>query len=176
VSAPARLDWAKLNHLNNHYIRLAEPARLAKLVAKILKSRDVHLKQGDDALILRAIPFVRDGAKTTLELADAVMFVLKTRPMDIPDKVRGQLDEQMLGRIGRLRAALAAVGDWSFDPLAAALRAFADAEGVGMGKFGPQLRAILAGSASAPDLAGTMTALGRDESLGRIDDALSLPA
>jgi glutamyl-tRNA synthetase len=176
VSAPARLDWAKLNHLNNHYIREAEPARLAGVVAKILKSRDVHLKQGDDALILRAIPFVRDGAKTTLELADAVMFVLKTRPMDIPDKVRGQLDEQMLGRIGRLRAALAAVGDWSFDPLAAALRAFADAEGVGMGKFGPQLRAILAGSASAPDLAGTMTALGRDESLGRIDDALSLPA
>ena len=24
VSAPARLDWAKLNHLNNHYIRLAD--------------------------------------------------------------------------------------------------------------------------------------------------------
>ena len=35
VGAPARLDWAKLNHLNNHYIRLAEPARLAALVAAI---------------------------------------------------------------------------------------------------------------------------------------------
>jgi glutamyl-tRNA synthetase len=145
-------------------------------VAKILKSRDVRLKQGDEALILRTVPFVRDGAKTTLELADAVMFVLRSRPMDIPEKVRGQLDAEMLGRIGRLRAALATVGDWGFDPLAAALRAFADAEGVGMGKFGPQLRAILAGSAAAPDLAGTMTALGRDESLARIDDALSLPA
>jgi glutamyl-tRNA synthetase len=43
-----------------------------------------------------------------------------------------------------------------------------------MGKFGPQLRAILSGGAPAPDLAGTMTALGRQESLGRIDDALSL--
>jgi len=176
VSAPARLDWAKLNHLNNHYIRLAEPARLAELVMKILKSRDVRLRQGDEALVLRTIPFVRDGAKTTLELADAVIFVLKSRPMDIPDKVRAQLDGEMLGRIGRLRAALAAVADWSFDPLAAALRAFAEAEGVGMGKFGPQLRAILAGASPAPDLAGTMTALGRDESLSRIDDALSLPA
>jgi glutamyl-tRNA synthetase len=109
-------------------------------------------------------------------LADAVMFVLKSRPMDIPEKTRAQLDGEMLGRIGRLRTALAAVSDWSFDALAAALRGFAEAEGVGMGKFGPQLRAILAGASPAPDLAGTMTALGRDESLGRIDDALSLPA
>ena len=34
----------------------------------------------------------------------------------------------------------------------------------------------LSGGAPAPDLAGALTALGRDESLGRIDDALSLPA
>ncbi|HET6970365.1 MAG TPA: glutamate--tRNA ligase, partial [Phenylobacterium sp.] len=176
VSAPARLDWAKLNHLNNHYIRQAEPARLAALVVKILESRDVRLKQGDEALIARTIPFVRDGAKTTLELADAVLFVLKTRPLEIPEKTLAQLDAEMRGRIGRLRAALGAAASWDVPGLEAALREFSTAEGIGMGKFGPQLRAILAGGASAPDLAGTMTALGRDESLGRIDDALSLPA
>src|SRR5450432_1704876 len=36
VKAPARLDWNKLNHLNAHYIRLADDARLAGLVAPIL--------------------------------------------------------------------------------------------------------------------------------------------
>ena len=176
VSAPARLDWAKLNHLNNHYIRQADPVRLAGLVGKILKSRDVPLKQGDDALIARTIPFVRDGAKTTLELADAVVFVLKTRPLELPEKTRSQLaEEELRGRISRLRTALADVGDWGVPGLEAALRQFAEAEGVGMGKFGPQLRSILSGGAPAPDLAGAMTALGRDESLGRIHDALSLP-
>ncbi|MFN9927149.1 MAG: glutamate--tRNA ligase, partial [Phenylobacterium sp.] len=34
VSAPARLDWDKLNHLNHHYIRQADPARLAGLAAR----------------------------------------------------------------------------------------------------------------------------------------------
>ncbi len=177
VSAPARLDWAKLNHLNNHYIRQADPVRLAGLVVKILKSRDVALKQGDETLIARTIPFVRDGAKTTLELADAVLFVLKARPLVLPDKTREQLaDGELHGRISRLRAALASVSDWSVPGLEAGLRQFAESEGVGMGKFGPQLRAILSGGAPAPDLAGAMTALGRDESLGRIDDALSLSA
>src|SRR3954454_4571532 len=40
VGAPARLDWAKLNHLSNHYIREADPDRLAGLVADIHRSRD----------------------------------------------------------------------------------------------------------------------------------------
>ena len=175
VSAPARLDWAKLNHLNNHYIRLADPARLARLADDILEDRGVSLKQGDLALIERTIPFVRDGAKTTLELADAVLFALRVRPLELPAKIRDQLSEaEMCGRFQRLRVALDGVGDWSVPGLEGALRSFAEAEGVGLGKIGPQLRAILSGGASAPDLAGAMTALGREESLGRLDDALSL--
>ncbi|HWA59917.1 MAG TPA: glutamate--tRNA ligase, partial [Caulobacteraceae bacterium] len=31
VPAPSRLDWAKLNHINQHYIRLADDERLADL-------------------------------------------------------------------------------------------------------------------------------------------------
>ncbi len=177
VSAPARLDWAKLNHLNNHYIRLADPVRLTALVVKILKSRDVTVRQGDEALIARTIPLVRDGAKTTLELADAVMFVLKIRPLELPERTVTQLaDADLRARFVRLRAALSDVTDWGVPALEEALRRFAESEGVGMGKFGPQLRAILSGGAPAPDLAGAMTALGRDESLGRVDDALSLVA
>jgi glutamyl-tRNA synthetase len=177
VSAPARLDWDKLNHLNNHYIRQADPERLAGLVSGVLRSRDVRVREADLARIVHTIPFVRDGAKTTLDLADAVLFVLKDRPLELPEKTRAQLaDPDMAARFTRLRAALGGVTEWTVAGLEAALRAFAESEGVGLGKFGPQLRSVLAGGASAPDLAGAMTALGRGESLGRIDDALSLPA
>ena len=65
-------------------------------------------------------------------------------------------------------------GDWLRPgPLEAAIRAFAESEGVGLGKFGPALRGILSAGAPAPDLASTLAALGREESLGRLDDALS---
>ena len=46
VSAPARLDWAKLAHVNHHYIQRADNTRLAGLVVEVLKSRDVHLPAG----------------------------------------------------------------------------------------------------------------------------------
>jgi glutamyl-tRNA synthetase len=140
VSAPARLDWDKLNHLNNHYIRQAEPARLARLVEAILESRGITLRQGDGGLIERTIPYVRDGAKTTLELADAVLFVLHTRPLELTAKTRGQLTPETRERLSRLREALTGVGDWDVGPLETAVRGFAEREGVGLGKFGPQLR------------------------------------
>jgi len=176
VSAPARLDWAKLNHLNNHYIRQAEPVRLASLVENVLASRDWALEAGDIAVIERTIPFVRDGAKTILELADAVVFALKRRPLELPEKAQAAMTEEMVGRLSRLREALGALPHWDVPDLEAAIRTFAEREGVGIGKFGPQLRAVLSGGAPAPDRAGAMVALTRQESLDRLDDALSRSA
>ena len=174
VGAPARLDWAKLNHLNNHYLRLAEPARLAALVADVLRGRDWPLRTGDLALIEHTIPLVRDGAKTLLELADAVVFVLKPRPLEMPEKAMALLNEETAGRLGRLRERLAVAENWDVQTLEALNKDFAESEGVGLGKIGPALRAVLSGGSPAPDLAGALVALGKDESLGRLDDALSL--
>jgi glutamyl-tRNA synthetase len=173
VGAPARLDWAKLNHINNHYIRLAEPTRLADLVVKILKSRDWPLHDGDMAILQRTIPLVRDGAKTTLELADNVVFALKHRPLELPEKIVGLLSDETRGRFARLRDHLEREASWNVVALEASLRDFAESEGVGLGKIGPALRGLLSGGSPAPDLASALVSLGKGESLGRIDDALS---
>jgi glutamyl-tRNA synthetase len=173
VGAPARLDWPKLNHLNQHYIRLADDRRLMGLVFEVLRSRDVHLPRDFAERLARTIPLVKEGAKTILELADLVMFALKPRPVELDQKARGIFTEEVIGRVGRLAAALGQAPTWKPEPMAETLKAFADSEGVGLGKFGPALRAILAAGAVAPDLASALAALGREESLGRIDDALS---
>ena len=174
VGAPARLDFAKLNHLNNHYIRQAEPQRLADLVQGVLEGRGQLVGADQRDTLLRAIPLVRDGAKTTLELADAVAFVLSARPLALTETTRALLSEETQARLTRLRHDLANAEAWTVPDLETRLRTFAESEGVGLGKIGPALRGILAGPASAPDLAGALVALGREESLGRLDDALSL--
>jgi len=173
VSAPARLDWAKLGHINNYYIRQAEPARLAGLTGAILRSRDWPQHDDESEILQRTIPLVRDGAKTLLELADATVFALKRRPLDLPEKALGLLNDETRARLSRLRDHLSGEAEWAPAALEASLRAFAETEGVGLGKIGPALRAVLSGGSPAPDLAGALVSLGKPESLGRIDDALS---
>jgi glutamyl-tRNA synthetase len=173
VKAPARLDWDKLGFINNHYIRAADDQRLGALVRDVHKSRGETVHDAAAPALERVIPLVKEGAKTILELADLTVFVLKTRPLALDERTQGLLTEETRARLARLAEQLKTQADWDAPALSAALRAFAEAEGVGMGKFGPALRGVLSGGAPAPDLASALSALGPAESLGRIDDALS---
>jgi glutamyl-tRNA synthetase len=176
VKAPARLDWDKLNHTNAQHLRVADDLRLAGLTLSSL-ARSGHALPGDaDVRIERTIPLVKEGAKTIVELGALCLFALKLRPLELDERTRNLLTDETRGRLSRLAETLANVGDWGVPKLELALREFAAAEGVGMGKFGPALRGVLSGGASAPDLASALAALGKDEALGRLNDALCTAA
>ena len=173
VKAPARLDWNKLAHVNNHYLRQADDARLARLVTEAYARQAGAPSDVDQDRLIAVIPLVKEGAKTIIDLGELCRFALVLRPIALDEKSVSLLTPETRARLARLAAHLAEAEDWTPEPLTASLRAFAQADGVGLGKFGAPLRAVLSGGLPAPDLAGALTALGREESLGRIHDALS---
>ena len=168
-SSPARLDWAKLNHLNQHYIQQADPARLAGLVSQILIGNG---HPADAAKLTRLIPLVREGAQTAPQLADLLVFAARERPFPLDENTQKRLDDDTRARLDRLRRLLAQQASWDMATLDSVIRGFAEAESVGIGKFGPALRGVLSGGAPAPDLASTLIALGKDEALARLSDVL----
>jgi glutamyl-tRNA synthetase len=170
--APARLDFDKLAHVNSHWLRLADDERLAKLTLDAHLQKGHALAEADEARLQRAMPFVKDRAKTILDLADQTAFVLKSRPLTQDDKAKALMSGETLERLGRLRERLSLFQSWDVFALEAELKAFAESEGVGFGKIGPPVRAALTAGSTSPDIARTLSALGRDESLGRLDDAL----
>ncbi len=172
VKAPARLDWDKLNFVNQQYIRAADDHRLAALVTGVRESRGMGTPESQQARLTTAIALVKEAAHTTLQLADLVEFALAQRPLPLGEKAAALLTEETRGRLHRLSRKLEGHDDWSPEALNAAIRAFSTEEGVGIGKFGAALRGVLSGGLSAPDLASALAILGRDESLGRLSDAL----
>ena len=172
VKAPARLDWAKLNHINQHYIQQADNERLAALALEVHRSRGMELHAARAESLSHVVGLVKEAAQTTLQLADLTLFALKTRPLALDPKTEGLLTDETRARLGRLRGTIADA-QWDVPALEAAIRAFAQSDGIGIGKFGAALRGVLSGGAPAPDLASALVALGREEALGRIDDALS---
>lgn len=176
VRSPARLDWDKLNHVNAHWMRLADDRRLAEMTAEVHAKRGTAVDAADVHRLAAAIPFVKERAKTTLELADQTAFVLKRRPLELDGKTLAALDDETRQRLLRIRDRLKLFTAWDVFALEAEIKAFAAEEGVGLGKIGPGLRGVLAGGSLAPDLSKTLAALGREECLGRLDDALSSAA
>ena len=170
--APARLDFDKLAHVNAHWMRLADDDGLAKQVLDLHLARGHVLAEDDETRLTRAMPFLKDRAKTLNELADQSAFVLRRRPLTVIEKFAPQLAGESGERIGRLRDRLKLFASWDVFALEAELKAFAEDEAVGFGKIGPATRAALTGDGVSPDIAKTLAALGREESLGRLDDAL----
>jgi glutamyl-tRNA synthetase len=172
VKSPARLDWQKLGFINAHYLKEADNSRLAGLVSEALKRRGQTVPPRVVPRMAELIGMLKEGAKTVLDIADALTFVLNERPLTLDDRTRGMLTPEVTARLGRLRTAIAGA-TFEKTALEGMIRAFAEAEGVGIGKFGPALRGVLSGGAAAPDLATLLLALEPAESLARLDDALA---
>jgi glutamyl-tRNA synthetase len=169
--SPARFDQAKLDNINGHYIREADDERLSDLIVERLAGElGQPLSAAHRGLLVRAMPGLKPRAKTIVELAEKARFYVAPRPIHpAPDAAKALTDEGR-ARLAALRSSFAE-GDWRADRLEAVLRGFADSNGVKLAAIAQPLRAALTGSLASPGLFEVMEVLGRDESLGRIEDA-----
>jgi glutamyl-tRNA synthetase len=170
--APARLDYAKLDNLNGHYLRQADDGRLVDLLADRIGPFD----QAQRAILLAGMGGLKARAKTLVELSEHARFYVAARPIPFDDKAKGLATVEACALLGRLGATLAQHADWSEGALEAAVRAFVDAQGVKLGAVAQPLRAALSGATTSPGIFEVLAVLGRDEALGRIGDFANLAA
>ena len=168
--SPSRFDVKKLLNLNGHYIRAADDARLARLVAERLGPA------AGEKLLTAAMPVLKTRARDIIELADGAAFLFKSRPLALDDKARGLLDGDAKALLGQISARLKAEADWTAETLEANLKAYAEELGLGLGKLAQPLRAALTGQTTSPGIFDVLALLGRDESLARIGDQVAGPA
>jgi glutamyl-tRNA synthetase len=169
--APAQFDFAKLDSVNAHYIREADDARLVELLVPQLEETLGHTLS-DDALqrLLQAIPDLKPRAKTLVELAEKAGFYVAPRPISPAADAAKLLTTEARELLAELASALDD-GDWFAVALEARLRGFVTEKGLKLGAVAQPLRAALTGSLASPGIFEVMDVLGRDETLGRIQDA-----
>lgn len=171
--SPSRLDFAKMENLNGHYIREAEDARLVELVLPFLREQTgkvvdevgkARLQQGMDGL--------KQRAKTLIELADMALFYVVPRPLDFDDKASKILKEDGGNAlVAEMIPLLENAPEWNADAVQAIAREFAESRETKLGKVAQPLRASLSGRTISPSVFEMMEVLGREESLARLRDA-----
>lgn len=177
--SPSRFDFVKLENLNGHYMRHTDDEQLVQAFLAFLP----HVAGGPEMLaridapmrakLKRAMPGLKERAKTLVDLMRSSQFLFAARPLVLDDKARQIMAD---GGVATLKALLPVLSgaDWNAQSLEATVKAHAEATGAKLGKLAQPLRAVLTGTNTSPGIFDVLDVLGRDESLKRIEDGLKL--
>jgi glutamyl-tRNA synthetase len=168
--SPSRFDVEKLSWLNQQYLKHDAPEQVAQHLDWHLRQHGYDLDAGpkpEDVVIA-----LRERVRTLKEMAEraAVWY----RPLGAYDEAA--VAKHLKGAEPVLQAvhtALSTIQDWSPASIDQALRASAEALGLGMGKVAQPMRVAMTGTQVSPSIDHTIYLTGREQALARIDAALS---
>jgi glutamyl-tRNA synthetase len=175
----ARFDFAKLENLNGHYLRVTPDTeivqRLQALVPELPDGKELGERIDADGWqkLERAMPGLKERAKTLVELLDSAAFLFAKRPLVPDDQAKKLLDGAGRETLAALLPRLEVVSPWTPEALKASVRSFVEETGRKLGKTAQPLRAALTGRSTSPGIFEVLDVLGRDESLARIHDQAS---
>jgi glutamyl-tRNA synthetase len=177
--SPARFDFAKLEHVNGHYMRQSADTDLLAAVERLLP----HIPDGAALAaklspdlrhrLIAAMPGLKERAKTLLDLIDGARYLFADRPLTLDDKAKGMLAAETRGLLGEISEELSTVEPWSAAATEQAVRTFAERRGLKLGAVAQPLRAALTGRTTSPPVFDVLGVLGKDESLARLRDQAS---
>ena len=170
--SPSRLDFKKLNNVSAHHIKTSSDEMVSNDLFAYAKEIGVEISENNKLKITKSISLVRDKSKTLCDVLDKCHFILTALPIDIDEKSIINLNSVSIGILKQLTPLLSDA-TWTSEYLEALAREFADSHEIGLGKIGMPLKAALSGKINSPSAFGMMEILGREESLARINSAIT---
>ncbi|MEM6465707.1 MAG: glutamate--tRNA ligase [Pseudomonadota bacterium] len=170
--SPARFDLKKLENLSGQHFKSMDSALLVELVLGFAAAHtDLSFTEDQIALFHRAAPALAARGKTVPKLIESAQFFLSERPLDFDEKSAQTLDSVSRGMLKRLTSRLRDAS-WTQPEIEELLHSFAAEEELKFGKVAQPLRAALSGQSASPSVLEMMEILGKEESLGRLDDVI----
>ncbi|MFY7866691.1 glutamate--tRNA ligase [Roseateles sp.] len=146
--SPAQWDPAKLEWVNSQYIKQADDARLAELVAAQLRQRGIEV---ESSRLLPMCALFKDRCSTTVALTDwLVMYFAPVSPSaeDLASHVNDAVKPALAGLADRLEA----MAEWTKANIAAAIKETITAQGIKMPVLAMPVRALVCGRVQTPSV------------------------
>ncbi len=170
--SPARFDMDKLLNLNAHYLKIADPARLAAGVLADADAAGITVSPDAEKRLVTGMPGLASRAKNAHELFELSSLYLSDAPINMNEKARTSLaDDEARQTLSDLAELLKKATSWTEPELDGIAREYAESRELKLGKVAQPLRAALTGSNVSPSIFEVMVVLGRDETLARLETA-----
>ncbi|MGB5185837.1 MAG: glutamate--tRNA ligase [Acidimicrobiia bacterium] len=170
---PAIFDTDKLEWMNGVYIRELDPGDFIEaILPSIEASLDRPLTLADRLRLDAIAPHVQERTKLLSEAADQVRFLLVDEvTFDEASWNKVMTKPEVAGVLEAAIERLSALEAWDVAAIEETLRAMIAALEIGAGKGFQPIRVAISGSTVSPPLFESLEALGRDESLDRLNRA-----
>jgi len=162
--SPAQFNPEKLAWLNNHYIKLADNARLETLTRPKLEQDGAEFDGAPD--LQAVIALMKERANTINELADAAMLFYR-RPAPDANLVAQHVTEAIKPALIQF-AALCKTIEWSKAAISATTKEVLAAHKLKMPQLAMPLRLIITGQLQTPSIDALLELFGRDTVLARL--------
>jgi len=168
--SPARFDLAKLESVNAHYMQAADNARLVDLVVPFIEKEIAGPVDAEGRKrLLAGMDGLKPRAKSLVELArNAAFYISRPQHPLANAKAQKMLADDAPAVLAQVSGLLGGIAEWRTEPLENAIRGYAEAHALGLGKIAQPLRAALSGSNASPGIFEVMEVLGKEETIARI--------
>ena len=164
----AQFNTEKLNWLNAHYIKQAEPAALLADQLQRLAVRGVLAP--DAAKLSAGIALYKERVNTLNELADGLVYFFENPSLDAA-AVEKHLTPDIMPVLAELSAALNAC-NWQAEAIHQVINDAVTKNGLKFPKLAMPLRVAITGTAQSPSIDQVMAILGKEEVLARLQAVL----
>jgi len=163
-----QFDLQKLNWFNEQWLRSKASSQL---VTRLLPQARAAFGCEDEAYLEQAIDMMKERITMAADVLDA-SYLFKAPESYDEKAVSKRWKANSSEVLSAFAVVLSELDAWSEQELEVSLKAFIDAQGVGMGALMFPLRMALSGVGGGPSLYALMALIGREETLSRIKRAV----
>ena len=163
--SPARLDFAKMNHMNAHYLRSMKEADLAKL---IFENLDQNLSEQSKNNITLGLEAMKPRAELVKDLVDLSSIFIVDSEIKYTDEAKSLKDECDASIVDKVVSAINNIMEFNRDNIQIALKEVSQETQVKFGDLMKYVRAFITGRTASPSVFEIMEIIGKDNSINRL--------
>ena len=173
-SAPARLDFDKMDYINGQHIMRENDETLLTLLTPIIKSKNQYkLNDTLKKRLLGAMPSLKSRSKNLIDLANQAEYLLLSPPLHFTEKNKRSFHKNgALEHLSALTFKLKCLEEpeWNNDNIQQVIESYLEVKNIGFGRLGQPVRMALTGGRPSPDLSLVLYYLGKSETLLRLQN------
>jgi glutamyl-tRNA synthetase len=166
----ARFDYEKAKWYNHEWIKKLQVSSYKEQVKKIFLEKG--LKISDEAYFEKVLEMVKDRCTLLTDFWDHSFFFFKTPQEYDTAPISAKWNDGKLKFFETFVKSLRSISDWNAITLEQLFKQLAENAGIKAGELQLPLRIILVGGKFGPPVFNIAEVLGKEETIGRIDNAL----